>query len=208
MRLGQRLQFPKWQQLQHRPLLRVSACRYTQQSAVHAQDMNEEEARELEARRQQGPPTPDFIQEMRFQELHRAAEAHITKEEWIKAEDKLSTILDMAPKEVILRGRTFVNLAFVEHNIGKRDKAEGHYAEGLAILRSTLGEDHHEVAHALLNYAEVLALGHKVSQAEDVCRQAIPLFEKLYGPEGELVGMTQSHFSIDDAQILLQMEEN
>jgi len=51
-----------------------------------------------------------------------------------------------------------VRLAFAQHNQGKRDYADEHYSTGITLLRSGLGADHHEVAHALMNQAEASAL--------------------------------------------------
>lgn len=164
---------------------------YSAQAAP--QDFSEEE-KEIAKLRQQGAKSPaaqSSVNQRRIEELFNSANGYVSEEKWTQAEDKLSTILDLqssAKADDTLLGRVLINLAFVEQNIGKREKAEKHYEEGIAALKKTLGEDHHEVARGLLNYAEVLAFLSKVEQAEAVSRQAIPIFEKNYGPKSELVG--------------------
>jgi len=164
---------------------------YSAQAAP--QDFSEEE-KEIAKQRQQGAKSPAAqasVNQRRIEELFISANGYVSEEKWTQAEDKLSTILDLqssAKADDTLLGRVLINLAFVEQNVGKREKAEKHYEEGIAALKKTLGEDHHEVARGLLNYAEVLAFLSKVEQAEAVSRQAIPIFEKNYGPKSELVG--------------------
>lgn len=169
---------------------------YSAQAAP--QDFSEEE-KEIAKLRQQGAKSPaaqSSVNQRRIEELFNSANGYVSEEKWTQAEDKLSTILDLqssAKADDTLLGRVLINLAFVEQNIGKREKAEKHYEEGIAALKKTLGEDHHEVARGLLNYAEVLAFLSKVEQAEAVSRQAIPIFEKNYGPKSELVGALLSN---------------
>lgn len=169
---------------------------YSAQAAP--QDFSEEE-KEIAKQRQQGAKSPAAqasVNQRRIEELFISANGYVSEEKWTQAEDKLSTILDLqssAKADDTLLGRVLINLAFVEQNVGKREKAEKHYEEGIATLKKTLGEDHHEVARGLLNYAEVLAFLSKVEQAEAVSRQAIPIFEKNYGPKSELVGTPFIH---------------
>ncbi len=182
----------------HPASVRFTSRRGYSAQAAAPQDFSEEE-KEIAKQRQQGAKSPAAqasVNQRRIEELFISANGYVSEEKWTQAEDKLSTILDLqssAKADDTLLGRVLINLAFVEQNVGKREKAEKHYEEGIAALKKTLGEDHHEVARGLLNYAEVLAFLSKVEQAEAVSRQAIPIFEKNYGPKSELVGTPFIH---------------
>jgi tetratricopeptide (TPR) repeat protein len=175
-----------------------TSLRAYSQAASAPQDFTEEE-KEIARQRKAGKsatPTPS-IRQRRVEELFHSANGYITEEKWTQAEDKLNTILDLQTGDSIedetFHGRVLINLAFVEQNIGKREKAERHYEQAISVLKKSLGEDHHEVARGLLNYAEVLAFVSKMEQAEAVSKQAVPIFEKNYGPNSELVGALLSN---------------
>lgn len=190
--LSSRMALPSQHFLVLRSTSTVARRHYAQAAP---QDFTEEEAREIENRRRsaaaQKAPSAAVIKQRRMDELMQAADNHINEEKWVQAEDRLNTILDLQQGQVddeAFQGRTLIRLAFVEQNMGKRHKAEQHYAEGIAALRKALGEDHYEVGHGLVNYAEALAFVEKVEQAEATSKQALPIMEKNYGHQSELVG--------------------
>jgi len=177
--------------------------------AAGPQDFTEEEKAIAKQRQQQQASqspaggvaaAPSSIHQKRTEELFHSANACLSEEKWTQAEDKFGTILDLnasaaagAVADDALLARVLINLAFVEQNIGKREKAEAHYVAGITALKKAFGDEHHEVARAQLNYAEVLAFLGKADQAETVSKQAIPIFEKNYGAKSKLIGALLSN---------------
>eukprot|EP01090_Pellita_catalonica_P001730 TRINITY_DN11476_c0_g3_i1.p1 TRINITY_DN11476_c0_g3~~TRINITY_DN11476_c0_g3_i1.p1 ORF type:complete len:593 (-),score=137.57 TRINITY_DN11476_c0_g3_i1:120-1898(-) len=119
-------------------------------------------------------------------ELLRESEAMVEREDWIKAEDTLTLLLQHTSMHGTLEeskqlGRAVCLLAFVEQNRGKNICLR-HFNEGIPVLKAELGEQHQDVGFALLNYAEALAMmGGNIEQAETTAREAVGIITEIYG---------------------------
>jgi len=179
-----------------RIIYRTPVAQLRRYSGIVAEDFTDEEKELAKQRQETQKLSKASIQLKRIEELYHSACQHITDENWLQAEDKLNTILDLMPSkpgDETFLGRVLIHLAFVEQSIGKREKAQSHYEKGIPILKKTLGEDHYELAHTMLNYAEVLAFLTQVEEAEAISKQAVPIFEKHYGPQNEILGALLSN---------------
>ncbi|KAL6042603.1 hypothetical protein QOT17_024361 [Balamuthia mandrillaris] len=80
-----------------------------------------------------------------------------------------------------------------QHDVAKLDLSRKAYDAALRIMKGVLGADHPDLGPPLINYADVLAQLGKVPLAEEMCKEALPIFEKHHGERSEILGAALSN---------------